>query len=219
MSSPYGRGLLGKILGAISDYEHSDGRPLLSSVVRWMVDGFIVSTKGASIDTESSFEEVSALAQTDISGFPREAGESGKASESPEDSEHALRSQSTSKPLQERDIPKSHEAPLIEMDRASFAMPKEPESGDLAPGESTPSSEPVSKPLDQDEERIRESLEREPVAMLEAVFNVSDNQEHTALENMSHTPSSPLPAWAQDPPKKKRAGRKKKTAETPFSLF
>ena len=32
MSSPYDRGLLGKILGAISDYEHSDGRPLLSSV-------------------------------------------------------------------------------------------------------------------------------------------------------------------------------------------
>lgn len=32
MSSPYDRGLLGKILGAISNYEHSDGRPLLSSV-------------------------------------------------------------------------------------------------------------------------------------------------------------------------------------------
>ena len=171
---------------------------------------------------ESSFEEVSALAQTDT-GFPREAGESWKASESSEDSEHSLSAQSASMPLQERDTPKSYKAPLTEMDRASLSMPKAPENGDLvqAREESTPSSQSVSKPLDQDEAKMRDPLEQESGATLEnpVVSNVGDNQEHTALENRPHTPSSPLPAWAQDPPKKKRAGRKKKAAETPFALF
>lgn len=33
MSNPYHRNLLGKVLGAISTYEHENGRPMLSSVV------------------------------------------------------------------------------------------------------------------------------------------------------------------------------------------
>ncbi len=36
----------------------TDRWPLLSSVVRWMIDGFIVSTKGTLIDVQSSLEEV-----------------------------------------------------------------------------------------------------------------------------------------------------------------